>query len=120
MVWAAHVAQATFCRLIKAVRNPFIVWEQPRGSWMYKLPFVKSLFEDFVFVKVNTHMCFFESWFRSDVVRNLGTQALQVFVFGGLGICFFFWKFLDLAYRSKRTNLSHPGSHNGKTNDAHG
>ncbi len=54
-------AKAVFTRLMKAVRDPYVVWEQPKGSWMYKLPVVVSLFTAYRLTRVVTYMAFFDA-----------------------------------------------------------
>ena len=45
---------------MKLVKNVWVLVEQPRGSWMLKLPFVERLVEAYGWMRVSTHLCFFD------------------------------------------------------------
>ncbi|CAJ1379183.1 unnamed protein product [Effrenium voratum] len=47
-----------FLRIIKQVRVAWVVLEQPRGSWLLKLPAAVALSSELQLGRVSTHMCF--------------------------------------------------------------
>lgn len=51
---------ACFLHIIKIARKPWIVVEQPKGSWLLKLPRVLDLISTCKFMRVSTYMCFWD------------------------------------------------------------
>lgn len=51
--------QAAFAEIMKRLRDPWLVIEQPKGSWMLRLPFVLALISAFGLRRYLTYLCFF-------------------------------------------------------------
>lgn len=88
--------QATFLMLVKTLRRPHIVLEQPRGSWMLKLPCMLEFFNKHGIQKVSTHLCFWVfCHFNSEYFHSLFILLLFVFLITIKTWIFFIFTFWD-------------------------
>ena len=53
--------QVVLLTILKEVRKPWMLLEQPRGSWLLKLPAVVEFKTMFSLNSISTHMCFWDA-----------------------------------------------------------
>ena len=91
---------ACFLHIIKIARKPWIVVEQPKGSWLLKLPRVLDLISTCKFMRVSTYMCFWD--LRRFVSICFEIQILLYFGFFcmitmiTMSVAVWAWLFLDV------------------------
>ena len=76
------VLTATFIHIMKQVRSPWVLLEQPRGSWMFKCSWMAALFTVHTLAVVSTYLCYWEArlqkrWWHRNKKRTTWSPESQ-------------------------------------------